>query len=458
MGLPLLILTLGVLLGLGEGHRDPPPISGHPHPHLYGPPKTKTRPDTAQVWLQTMGAALGVSLAPHLLLLLVPADSGSPRRRGLLRLLLSFAAGGLLGDAFLHLIPHALVFAPTAPHDHHEGHGHSHHGHAPHDHHEGHGHSHHGHVFAPTAPHDHHEGHGHSQHGHAPHDHHEGHGHSHHGHAPHDHHEGHGHSHHGHAPHDHHEGHGHSHHGHGAALWVGLWVLAGIVAFLTVELLVRHGHGHGHAPKSKHSSSEDEADGDARDTKGTKGTKATGATTGTKATKDTKDTKDTKATKAKRGRSHHGDRAAMAASGYLNLAADAAHNFTDGLALGAAFWGSPARGALTALAVLLHELPHELGDMALLLRAGCSKGQAMLLQLLTALAALAGAACSLLAEGSGAGAISGILPFTAGGFIYLGTVSVLPEILHDSGAGQALLQLLALLAGVAMMLLIAYYE
>ncbi|NWS86331.1 S39A7 protein, partial [Toxostoma redivivum] len=82
----------------------------------------------------------------------------------------------------------------------------------------------------------------------------------------------------------------------------------------------------------------------------------------------------------------------------------------------------------------------------------------MLLQLLTALAALAGAACSLLAEGSGTGAVSGILPFTAGGFIYLGTVSVLPEILRDSGPAQALLQLLALLAGVAMMLLIAHYE
>lgn len=65
----------------------------------------------------------------------------------------------------------------------------------------------------------------------------------------------------------------------------------------------------------------------------------------------------------------------MAVSGYLNLAADAAHNFTDGLALGAAFWGGPVRGSLTALSVLLHELPHELGDMALLLRAGCSKGQ-----------------------------------------------------------------------------------
>ncbi|XP_014118262.1 PREDICTED: zinc transporter SLC39A7 [Pseudopodoces humilis] len=353
--------------------------SGHPqdpHPHLYGHPKT--RPDTAQVWLQTLGAALGVSLAPHLVLLLVPADSGSPRRRGLLRLLLSFAAGGLLGDAFLHLIPHAL-----APHEHHEGHGHSHHGHAPHEHHEGHGHSHHGHD-----------------------------------------------------PH-----HGHAHHG--QALAVGLWVLAGIVTFLGVELGVRHCGGHGHGHKAKHSSSEDEADGDPGATKATKGTKGT---------------KGTKATKSQRRRSPDGERAAMAVSGYLNLAADAAHNFTDGLALGAAFWGSPARGALTALSVLLHELPHELGDMALLLRAGCSKGQAMLLQLLTAVAALAGAACSLLAEGSGTGAVSGILPFTAGGFIYLGTVSVLPEILRNSGPAQALLQLLALLAGVAMMLLIAHYE
>ncbi|KAM6993449.1 zinc transporter SLC39A7 [Passerculus sandwichensis] len=424
MGLPLLILTL-VLLGLGEGHQEPPPASGHPHPHLYGPPKT--RPDTAQVWLQTLGAALGVSLAPHLVLFFVPADSGSPRRRGLLRLLLSFAAGGLLGDAFLHLIPHALDFGDTGtPWGHFGG------------------------VwdtlgtllgpfFVPTAPHEHHEGHGHSHHGHAPHEHHEGHGHSHHGHG---HHEGHGHSHHGHG---HHEGHGHSHHGHGPALSVGLWVLAGIVTFLGVELAVRHcgGHGHAHGPKAKHSSSEDEADGDARGTKGTKGTKAT---------------KGTKGTKGQHRKGPNGERAAMAASGYLNLAADAAHNFTDGLALGAAFWGGSARGMLTALSVLLHELPHELGDMAMLLRAGCSKTQAMLLQLLTALAALAGAACSLLAEGSGTGAISGILPFTAGGFIYLGTVSVLPEILRDSGPGQALLQLLALLAGVAMMLLIAYYE
>ncbi|NXN84737.1 S39A7 protein, partial [Bombycilla garrulus] len=82
----------------------------------------------------------------------------------------------------------------------------------------------------------------------------------------------------------------------------------------------------------------------------------------------------------------------------------------------------------------------------------------MLLQLLTAVAALAGACCSLLAEGSGAGAVSGIAPFTAGGFVYLSTASVLPELLRPCGPAQALLQLLALLAGLAMMLLVAHFE
>ncbi|NXS59040.1 S39A7 protein, partial [Brachypteracias leptosomus] len=79
----------------------------------------------------------------------------------------------------------------------------------------------------------------------------------------------------------------------------------------------------------------------------------------------------------------------------------------------------------------------------------------MRLQLVTALGAVAGAACSLLAEGAGTAAMLGVLPFTAGGFIYLGTVSVLPELLRDPSPLQAFLQLLGLLAGVAMMVVIA---
>ena len=85
--------------------------------------------------------------------------------------------------------------------------------------------------------------------------------------------------------------------------------------------------------------------------------------------------------------------------------------------------------------------------------------QAMCLQLLTALGALAGTACSLLAEGVGAAATAWILPFTAGGFVYIATVTVLPELLAGrSSFGQSLMEILALLFGVGMMVLIAEYE
>lgn len=59
-----------------------------------------------------MAATLVISAAPYLVLFLIPVESNAPRHQGLLKLLLSFAAGGLLGDAFLHLIPHALGECP----------------------------------------------------------------------------------------------------------------------------------------------------------------------------------------------------------------------------------------------------------------------------------------------------------------------------------------------------------
>ncbi|KAL0150881.1 hypothetical protein M9458_053800, partial [Cirrhinus mrigala] len=145
-------------------------------------------------------------------------------------------------------------------------------------------------------------------------------------------------------------------------------------------------------------------------------------------------------------------------SGYLNLAADFTHNFTDGLAIGASFLVGPAVGAVTTITILLHEVPHEIGDFAILVQSGCTKRKAMCLQLLTAVGALAGTACSLLAEGVGAAATAWILPFTAGGFVYIATVTVLPELLVGrSSFWQSLLEILALLFGVGMMVLIAEY-
>lgn len=60
-------------------------------------------------------------------------------------------------------------------------------------------------------------------------------------------------------------------------------------------------------------------------------------------------------------------------SGYLNLAADFTHNFTDGLAIGASFLVGPTVGVVTTITILLHEVPHEIGDFAILVQSGCTK-------------------------------------------------------------------------------------
>ena len=60
-------------------------------------------------------------------------------------------------------------------------------------------------------------------------------------------------------------------------------------------------------------------------------------------------------------------------SAYLNLAADFAHNFTDGLAIGASYIAGRGVGIITTVTILLHEVPHEVGDFAILVQSGCSK-------------------------------------------------------------------------------------
>ena len=147
----------------------------------------------------------------------------------------------------------------------------------------------------------------------------------------------------------------------------------------------------------------------------------------------------------------------MAVAGYLNLAADFTHNFTDGLAIGASYMAGNSIGIITTITILLHEVPHEIGDFAILIKSGCSKKKAMLLQLTTAVGALAGNVLALL--GSEVGSDSWILPFTAGGFIYIATVSVIPELLENSTKlGQSIKEIFALLAGVGMMVIIANFE
>lgn len=97
------------------------------------PTAPKKADSVSSLWIEALSANLIISLAPFFILFFVPVNSrheGGP----LLKIMLSFAAGGLLGDAFLHLIPHALEpHAPGAEHDHHS-HDHSHDGEHSHHH------------------------------------------------------------------------------------------------------------------------------------------------------------------------------------------------------------------------------------------------------------------------------------------------------------------------------------
>lgn len=108
--------------------------------------------------------------------------------------------------------------------------------------------------------------------------------------------------------------------------------------------------------------------------------------------------------------------------------------------------------------MLLHEVPHEIGDFAILIQSGFSRKQAMWSQVWTAVGAMIGTVIGLLMEGTGEKNAAWITPFTAGGFIYIACTSVFPEILQDNSFYQSIQQLVAMLSGIALMVGIALYE
>ena len=320
-----------------HGHND------HDHNHDHQEKSVLSDEAYKEVIVKAVTSTLIISAAPFFVLFLVPLDN-TKECESVLKILLSFASGGLLGDAFLHLIPHALV---PYVHESEEAHSHTH-------------------------------------------------------------------------SHDHdNEEVNHVH-----DISVGLCVLLGIVVFLIVEKAVRiiktdHSHVHVHNVK------------------------------------ENKNNKSQKSSKEKEPKKPENE---IKIAGYLNLVADFLHNFTDGLAIGASYLAGKNIGYITTFTILLHEVPHEIGDFAILIQSGYSKRKAMMLQLTTAIGALLGTYVSLLAEGMGDIATKWILPFTAGGFIYIATVSVIPELLTDTNFRQSVKEIIALLFGVYMMVLIAKYE
>ncbi|XP_036440092.1 zinc transporter ZIP13 isoform X1 [Colossoma macropomum] len=144
-------------------------------------------------------------------------------------------------------------------------------------------------------------------------------------------------------------------------------------------------------------------------------------------------------------------------SGYLNLLANCIDNFTHGLAVAGSFLVSRKVGFLTTFAILLHEIPHEVGDFAILLRAGFDRWSAARMQLSTALGGVLGACFALSAQSQqGAeNATAWILPFSSGGFLYIALVNVVPDLLDETNPRHSLLQILLLFCGVGVMALLS---
>ena len=145
-------------------------------------------------------------------------------------------------------------------------------------------------------------------------------------------------------------------------------------------------------------------------------------------------------------------------TGKMILVSDGVHNFIDGIIIAASYMVSIEIGIATTIAVLLHEIPQEIGDFGVLIHAGYSKAKALLFNFFSALTALLGAMVAFIAAGFGETLSLWLLPVAAGGFIYVAMSDLVPELHKTTHRGYSALQLGAILVGIAAMLLLLTLE
>lgn len=152
----------------------------------------------------------------------------------------------------------------------------------------------------------------------------------------------------------------------------------------------------------------------------------------------------------------------IASVAWMVIVGDGFHNFSDGLAVGAAFSASISSGIGTTIAIFCHELPHELGDFAILLKAGMTIKQAIVYNLVSAVLAYVGLALGIVA-GTGELGRHIILSITAGLFLYISLVDMMGELTEhvttvSSKCSTLICQHIGFLSGIGIMLVISIYE
>ena len=142
----------------------------------------------------------------------------------------------------------------------------------------------------------------------------------------------------------------------------------------------------------------------------------------------------------------------------MNLLGDAVHNFIDGTLIAGSFMVSPTAGVATTVAVIIHEIPQEIGDVGTLIYSGLSIRKAIWYNFLCALSCVVGAVFMLLLGSWLNDGIVYLLPVAAGGFIYIAACDLIPELHRQPAFRQNLAQGVFICAGIAAMLLIVWFE
>lgn len=149
---------------------------------------------------------------------------------------------------------------------------------------------------------------------------------------------------------------------------------------------------------------------------------------------------------------HHCHRSSHAHTiGYMNLIADAIHNFIDGLIIAASFISGTPLGIVTTLAIAFHEIPQEIGDFGVLLYSGFKKVKALVLNFFVGLIVIFGGIVGYFISGHMEKFTIFLLPFAAGGFIYIASSDLIPEIRKVYKIKESTLTFVVFLSGILVM-------
>lgn len=155
---------------------------------------------------------------------------------------------------------------------------------------------------------------------------------------------------------------------------------------------------------------------------------------------------------------HTGEEAHNHSLGKMNLVGDLLHNFIDGLIIGASFLISIPLGISTTIAIIIHEIPQEIGNFGILLHAGYTKKRALFLNFIVALSSIIGVVLAIFLGNNFENIIKYLIPITAGGFLYMATVDLIPELKEEAKIKNISLQFLTIIFGIALMYLMTFLE